>query len=208
MLNDIKFIPLDLPYANCDSDKIKNYMDRKGKRTDYNWTKKINDPWNHVVVRLPELAPLAGEIPGSGWRADFKRTFPDVVSTVESFPYTQIDYVYILEQIIDVEPHLDYASKNPYSHLEPATYRITLLIEDTNTFYFCKDTECNHKKFPVFPEDTNSWVFSNKEFMHGSFTPKNGRRKILLAVGGILDENRHSALISRSEDKYKNFIIT
>lgn len=208
MLNDIKFLPLDIPLAECDPDKIKNYMDRKGKRTNYNWTEKINDPWNHVVVRLPELTPSNGEIPGSGWRADFKRTFPEVVKTVESFPYTEINYVYILEQVIDVIPHLDHASKNPFLHLEPATYRITLLMEDLNTFYFCKDKDCSHIQFPVFPEDTNSWVFSNKEFMHGSFIPRNGKRKVLLAVGGILDEKRHFELLERSVDKYMKFIIT
>ncbi len=208
MLNNIKFLPLDLPMAICDPDKIKNYMDRKGKRTDYDWTKKINDPWNHVVIRLPELTHSIDEIPGSGWRADFKRTFPEVVKTVESFPYTEIKYVYILEQVIDVIPHLDYASKNPLLHLEPATYRITLLIEDGETFYCCKDKDCTDTVFPVFPEDTNSWVFSNKEFMHGSIIPKNGKRKILLAVGGTLDESRHFELLSRSADKYIKFIIT
>lgn len=202
---DINFLPLDLPYASCDPKAIKAFIDTRGKRTDYSWTKQVNDPWRHVVVRVPEIAPDLNEIPGSGWRPDFKKRFPNVVKVVEMMPYNRIDYVYILEQIIEVKPHLDVASKNPLENQEPATYRITLLMEDDKTFYICNDTECNEITYPTFPKETNSWVFSNKNFMHGSKLSSTSARKVLLAVGGELNLEKHIELLNQSYTKYSMY---
>ena len=203
--NDINFLPLDLPFASCDPKSIKSFMDTRGKRTDYLWTKQVNDPWRHVVVRVPEIEPLSDEIPGSGWRIDFKKRFSDVVKVVEMMPYNRIDYVYILEQIIEVKPHLDVASKNPLEDLEPATYRITLLMEDDETFYICNDNKCNEIIYPTFPKETNSWVFSNKNFMHGSKLSEKSARKVLLAVGGELNLEKHIELLNQSYTKYSMY---
>lgn len=206
-IRDINFLPLDLPYAHCDSFEIKKFMDLKGKRTDYDWTKKINDPWNHIVVRIPGKNDFTNEIPGSYWRPDFKKKFPDIIKVVEMMPYQKINYVYLLEQIIEVNPHFDVASKNPLEDQEPATYRISLLMEDQETFYICRDQQCKTMSFPMFPKDTNSWVFSNKNFMHGSKLSTKNLRKILLAIGGILDENKHNELLLKSYQKYHKYIF-
>jgi len=203
--SNINFVPLDLPYAYCDPVDIKKYMDYKGKRVEYDWTKQIDHPWNHVVVRLPSLSPEQGEKPGSGWRPDFKKRFPEVVRVVEMMPYDTIQYVYLLEQVIGVEPHIDYASKNPLEQYEPATYRISLLMEDLDAFYFCSNAECSTHNIPVFPKETNSWVFSNKHFKHGSVMPKLGKRKVLLAVGGMLNDIQHFDLLEKSVAKYSQY---
>jgi hypothetical protein len=201
-LKDINFLPLDLPYASVDSQKIKSFMDHKGKRTNYYWTESINHPWNHVIIRNPIISPEQHEIPGSGWRPDFKKKFPEIVNLVEQFPYKNINNAYILEQIIEVDPHFDYASKNPNVQLEPATYRVTLLMEDFETFYICQENQIVH---PNFPKETNSWVFSNKKYMHGSKLSKNNSRKVLLCVAGTLDEEKHWSLLEKSYKKYKNY---
>ena len=120
-------------------------------------------------------------------------------------PYNRIDYVYILEQIIEVKPHLDVASKNPLEDLEPATYRITLLMEDDETFYICNDNKCNEIIYPTFPKETNSWVFSNKNFMHGSKLSEKSARKVLLAVGGELNLEKHIELLNQSYTKYSMY---
>ena len=203
----INFLPLNLKAAEVDPDKIKRFMDKRGSRVDYYWTKQINDPWNHVVVRSPNIAPESHEKIGSGWRPDFKKLFPDVVRLVEEFPYDKINYVYLLEQIIEVDPHFDFASKNPNIELEPATYRVTLLMEDTETFYLCNSTESNNRVHPQFPSDTNSWVFSNKNFMHGSILSNKNLRKVLLAVGGDLNIKEHFELLRSSYDKYNRYIL-
>jgi hypothetical protein len=204
-IHKLNFLPLDLPYAECNPNDIKDYMGKNGSRTSYDWTEKINNPWNHVVVRIPERRPSNGEIIGSGWRPDFKRRFPKVVEVVELMPYEKINYVYIMEQVIEVLPHYDYASKNPYDHQEPATYRISLLMEDSKSFYICENDTCEIRRHPLFPSETNCWVFSNKNFKHGSTVPSNGYRKILLAVGGILNEKKHYELLESSYDKYHNY---
>lgn len=207
-LNDLNFVPLDLPYANCDSNDIKQFIDARGKRTNYDWTKQINDPWNHVIIRSPSIVPKEHEIPGSGWTAEFRKKFPEVINVVELMPYKEINYVYILEQIIEVQPHFDVVSKNPNDFLEPATYRITLLLDDINTFYICNDNDCKKITHPVLPKETNSWVFSNKNYKHGSkLSSIKDARKILLAVSGKLNPTEHNLLINRSINKYREYVF-
>lgn len=208
-LNDAIYLPLDIPYVNCDSDKIKKFMDKRGSRVDYPWAEDIGQPWNHVVVRSPLIPVTVGEILGSGWRPDFKKIFPEVVDAVEKLPFTSMACVYLLEQIIDIEPHTDYMGKNSMDHLEPASYRITLLIEDEETFYMCDDLECSTYQHPRYPSDTNTWVFSNRLKPHGSILPKEGKRKIILIIGGgVLDEALHNELLKKSYEKYSDYIIT
>ena len=204
----VTYTPLDVPYVECDGDTIKRYMDKRSSRTDYSWTEDIDQPWNHVIVRSPRVPVLEDEIPGSGWRPDFKRLFPTVVSAVESLPYTSISYVYLFEQVIPVKPHYDHVGKNSNTHLEPASYRITLLMEDEEAFYICNDTECSTYTHPRYPTDTNTWAFSNETRPHGSLMPKQGKRKILLIVGGgVLNENVHNELLNRSIAKYSDYVI-
>lgn len=207
-INSLKFIPLDLPYVYCDPKNIKDYMDHNSTRTEYEWTEKVQHPWNHVIVRAPTIRDRSKRIPGSGWRPDFKELFPEVVEAVEQLPYEKITYVYILEQCIEVPPHFDYTGRCSDSLLEPASYRISLLMEDQETFYICDDKECTSHRYPVFPKSTNTWAFSNKETMHGSLMPAKGKRKILLSIGhGTLDKAKHFELINQSILKYQKYIF-
>ena len=207
-MNNLIYLPLDVPYVECDSEKIKKYMDKRSSRVNYTWTECIDQPWNHVIVRSPAIQPKDGEIDGSGWRHDFKNLFPEVVAGVERLPYTSISYVYLFEQVIDVKPHHDNVGKNPNEHLEPASYRITLLMEDQETFYICNDIECSTYTHPRYPSDTNTWAFSNNSVPHGSVLPKDGKRKILLIVGGgTLDVSLHKELTNKSYEKYKDYVI-
>jgi hypothetical protein len=207
-INDLKFLPLDLPYVTCDAEKIKNFMDLNSTRINYSWTEKVQQPWNHVIVRSPKFKDNTAQIPGSGWREDFKIEFPEVVNAVERLPYLKILYVYLFEQCIEVAPHFDHLGKNLNVDLEPASYRINLLMEDQQAFYICNDIECSSFTHPQFPLYTNTWVFSNKETMHGSIMPENGKRKILLIIGsGVLDESLHLELLKKSFIKYQNFIL-
>jgi hypothetical protein len=207
-LNNIRFLPLDIPYVKCDSNKITEFMDNESTIVDYEATKEINNPWKHVIIRSPLIKRNRELIPGSGWRKDFSLLFPEVVQAVESLPYMKISYVYLFEQHIDVTPHLDSIGGGKNKFLEPAAYRINLLMEDTETFYLCDNVECTSYTHLKFPENTNTWVFSNKKFKHGSNLPKHGKRKILLIIGnGILDSEKHMDLLLRSYNKYKNFVI-
>lgn len=207
-IKNVIYLPLALPYVQCDAEKIKKFIDKRGTRVDYPWAADIGQPWNHVVVKSPLIPETAGEIPGSGWRPDFKKIFPEVVAAVESLPFTSMVCVYLLEQIIDVKPHTDYMGKNSIDHLEPASYRISLLNEDYETFYMCNDVECTTYQHPTYPEDTNTWVFSNRSKPHGSITPSQGKRKIILIIGGgILDETRHLKLLEESYKKYSDYVI-
>jgi len=134
--------------------------------------------------------------------------FPEVVTGVERLPFKSILYVYLFEQVIDVLPHNDHVGKNPNQHLEPASYRITLLMEDKETFYICNDSQCTSYTHPQYPIDTNTWAFSNDTVPHGSILPTNGKRKILLIIGGgVLDESKHNQLIEASYQKYHDYAI-
>jgi hypothetical protein len=207
-LNDLRFLPVDVPYAKCDSQKIKQFMDSESVRVNYPWTEKINQPWNHVIVRDPSFNEIKGIIPGSNWRSDFYYEFPEVVNTVENLPYQKISYVYLFEQCIEVKPHFDVVGKNFNEALEPASYRINLLMEDEQAFYICDSEAGDTYSHPRFPPDSNTWVFSNKKFMHGSLIPESGKRKILLVIGkGILNSEKHLKLLENSYLKYKNFIL-
>jgi hypothetical protein len=205
-LNDLKFLPLDVPYVHCDHEKIKNFMDQESTIVDYEATKEINDPWKHVIIRSPLIKRKKELIPGSGWRKDFQLLFPEVVDAVEQLPYSKISYVYLFEQHIHVKPHFDSIGGDNNKLLEPASYRINLLIEDVETFYLCNDEKCESYTHPTFPKESNTWVFSNKHFKHGSILPKQGKRKILLIVGnGILDVEKHKALLLKSYEKFKDY---
>lgn len=207
-INNLNFLPLDLPFVVCDPAKIKNFMDKNSTRINYSWTEKVDQPWNHVIVRAPQFKDKTSQIPGSGWRSDFKLEFPEVVIAVENLPYIKISYIYLFEQCIEVKPHFDHLGKNPNTFLEPASYRINLLMEDDEAFYICDDVNCTSFTHPKFPKETNTWVFSNKEVMHGSIIPKIGKRKILLIIGnGILNDELHYELLKKSYNKYQNFVL-
>jgi len=207
-INDLKFLPLDLPYVKCDPNKIKKFMDANSTRTNYSWTEKVDQPWNHVIVRSPKFRDKEIQIPGSGWLKDFRLEFPEVVDAVENLPFLKISFVYLFEQCIEVRPHFDHLGKNPNTFLEPASYRINLLMEDERAFYICNDKKCTSFTHPQFPRDTNTWTFSNKDVMHGSLIPETGKRKILLIIGnGVLDEGKHQALLEKSFIKYQNFTL-
>lgn len=205
-VTELRFLPLDLPYVECDSKKIKQYMDTNSVRVDYNATNEINNPWNHVIIRSPLFKRQRNTISGSGWRDDFKNEFSHVVQSVENLPYSKISFVYLFEQCIDVKPHLDSVGGDANKSLEPASYRMNLLFEDENTFYICDNDKCTNFSYPSFPKDSNTWVFSNKKYKHGSILPKGKKRKILLIIGNsILDHQKHFELLERSYKKYSQF---
>ena len=206
-LNEIKFLPIDLPRAHCDPEKIKKYMDSESVRINYSWTEKVDQPWNHVIVRDPSF-DHGGVISGSRWRSDFYENFPEVVDSVESLPFQKISYVYLFEQCIEVKPHFDVVGKNFNAFLEPASYRINLLMETSTAFYICDNDSCDVYSHPRFPADSNIWTFSNKKYRHGSKLPEADKRKIILIIGkGILNKEKHLQLLSKSYEKYKNFVL-
>jgi len=142
---------------------------------------------------------------------DWSDYFPNMFERIRSaMPFNRIDNIRLSMNIKDVPPHLD-----PYPTMYPWPNSLRVMLWDTNempTFYMLPWTKESFFQPPItkidviphqtyilehipqedkiyvnLPKDSNTFVMSNGEFLHGADLVK---PKIILIVQGIPDVDK------------------
>lgn len=132
--------------------------------------------------------------PYSSMYVDCRHVLPTLYNFIDLLA-DKVDMVRILESQSPFYPHKDHTNEN---------YSIRTLLYDNNvqpTFYYL----INGKKiYQKLPNETNTWIYKDHEFPHGSdFNPK--FKKILITFQGTWtysDVEKHFA-----NDKFLNYNI-
>lgn len=146
------------------------------------------------------------------WTADAREQCPKLIEYIETYlPFKKIKAASIMSSTGVVPSHYDMSvnatdeEKRNYIFHEPSLYR--LLIDGgihSNSFYV--ESQTVPKTFCNLPVDSPGWAMGCYTCLHGNdeSTP---HQKILLYIMGDLDTEKHTSLITRSVEKYKNYII-
>ncbi len=204
-LENILLMPIDLPKLSLDRTKVLEYFDsRKTSHQDWHWVnfKKFSQPID------PELCNI----------------FPNLENALRELPLLDFDnhgHFDFREQVVNNKPHQDPVTKSLVTDdLGPTAYKNLVMRDLLETFYVLPTssnpgiTQYDRRPqkdlnpiFPILPDDTDWFVLNNHIGFHGSFMAPVEYRKITLFISGKLNPEKHLELISRSIEKYKDYII-
>jgi hypothetical protein len=127
----------------------------------------------------------------------FAEAFPALIDAINQMPFKEIGAVGLLKQLIEIAPHTD--THDPTQPIEPSRCMMFLTDPTQNTFYIE-----GHAPVKIHPE-YRAFAFNNMAAKHGALPPKGV--KILMSVVGILDHEKHAALIDQSLTKFQDWVI-
>lgn len=205
---DYVFVPLEIPKFEFNPDLLFTFFERHKSIPQYDFLKEIDDPWFAYEARAKDHPARAAEIPGSGWDTEFREAFPQIVATVEKFPFQQIERVYFLQQRKEVRAHRD-VSKEDNSLLGPSTFRCPIINDEPEkTFYLEPISQEKKCIFPKMPPDTQWFGMNNYSARHGSFMPSPTAKKLMFCVWGKLEHTSWFNLLERSIKRYPKYCIS
>lgn len=150
---------------------------------------------------------------GEDWNLNIQKD-----SFVKEFPH-------LWQQFYDVLPCDDLLTINLWSSVEtfsehrdsaemwdgPNSFRIPLYDENPESTLYVMDNPTKPYKvedthwLPRLP-DTNTYMWNNLRCMHGSVKAE-PHQKILAVIIGLVNPDRYDEVMSKSVEKYKNFIL-
>lgn len=210
----IVYTPIDLPCPVPNHDLLVDYIERNHMTnlTDtYGYTSLLTgivarhsvDNWrdaNDVFADNGyELAPAQNLFFAPG----VTTLFPELFQTLFSLPYKQIIGAALSMHTSYLAPHDDDMDTNyPTS---PERYNILLSPHyEQDSFFICKEVD-GPRDYPTILKDYPIYAFNNKDIYHGADTVLD--RRVIMICSGIIDEEKHQALISRSVEKFKDYVI-
>ena len=134
------------------------------------------------------------------WAKGFRERFPQLTALINAAPFKQIAGVGFMLQMGPYRAHND--SKDPTDPLEPRRYNALLTNPAHNTFWLEADGE---KIYPKVDPKYPMFAFNNTDVKHG--TNDITGLKIVMAWMGVIDHEKHEALINRSVEKFRDKAI-
>ena len=129
--------------------------------------------------------------------------FPELFEILYKLPYKQILGAAISLHTNYLAPHDDDADTNDPS--SPERYNVLLSPHyGQDSFFICKETD-GHRDYPVILKDYPIYAFNNKDIYHGADPVLD--RRVIMICSGIIDEEKHQVLITRSTEKFKDYVI-
>lgn len=137
---------------------------------------------------------------------------------LDHLPYKKYTFAQILSQKITVAPHQD-GLYNPSENVKDAVYRgpggfndepepaglkVMLTHKNARCFYL-SERAGSPRNFIRLPSDTNCFAINERMFFHGA--KYLGEPKYILSTFGIIDPEKHKAIIERSLKKYADYTI-
>lgn len=197
--SDIAFLPIDLPRIPNKEGIIAAFE----KEFTYGW-------WD--AVRMFE--PTKDFEPTDKWSKAAIEQYPDLKQFMEEhIPFTAHIHAKMMRSKDVVLPHVDYQDPNRrpdvYKHLneqEPSSYRLVIAGSRKNSVYLAKsvDSPVENRVYPVLPDDTDVYAMPYTNQVHG-VDFEEGR--IIVITNGYIDIPRHHALLSRSLEKYGDYLV-
>jgi hypothetical protein len=196
---DIAFLPIDLPVIPNKEKIILNFQ----KEFKYGW-------WD--AIRLFE--PTKDFEPTDKWSTEAIEKFSELRQwMIDYLPFTDYIHSKIMKSKDLVLPHVDYQdpTRRPdvYQHLnenEPASYRLLISGRRKNSVYLAKsvDSPVENRIYPILPEDTDVYAMPYTDQVHGVDFESD---RIIVITNGYIDIQKHQELLSKSLEKYKDYLI-
>lgn len=222
--SNLGYTPLDIPGIEFDNHLLESTMSKIGISHH-----PYGDIWQAITV-LGRASDFQDPISCySAWKARYDtqgKVFVNhnivsdllvpILHLINQLPYDVCTFAQILSQKTDVPPHQDvvYESSvdahdgvytdNTVGEPEPAGLKILLSQKSVRSFYLMKDAK-SKRDFIRVPEDTNCFAINERTFFHGAKHPK--QFKFIISTFGIIDRVKHSNLITKSVEKYKDYTI-
>ena len=129
--------------------------------------------------------------------------FPELISIVESLPYTEIIGMALNLHTNFLASHRDeIINLGAYS---PERYNVLLSPHyEQDSFFICKENN-SEKIYPKILKDHPIYAFNNNEVYHGADIVLDNR--VILICSGLLDKQKHIELINQSAEKFKDYVI-
>jgi hypothetical protein len=205
------YIPLDIPRYDY-PELVSWYFDRA--KTIYKLKSDIANPEYGMTNFDSVDVFLNNEQKDHIWstnpQQDFLKLFPNLIDRIyNDFPVKSIGTLRFWSSNKAVPWHRDHTKFVDY----PSSFRI--MLYDQNPVPTLQLSEClpdqSHDPRTEFPvskiADTNSFAWNNLRLKHGSFFIPNFRKIILIIDRYDLDVDKYKALLQRSVEKYKNYIM-
>ena len=219
----IRYLPLDTPKFKY-KDKVLNAFDGP---IDFAW-------W--AEEELTERIRGDEFESEKGWTESALEKYPELIEYItKEFPFKYLVYVKLLRANVDVGPHEDgnyiefkgsnknynTISKSYLQHqldTEPCGYRM-IIKGNRKNLYMCDYDEYTDepfvlqkgkligKRYCTLPETTDCFVLQTNNSPHGVDKIANDDNRLLLFVIGKLDNEKHDALINRSEEIYSEYVV-
>ena len=143
------------------------------------------------------------------WEPRFMELFPMLVNAVKQQPWKLINAVFLTlvgnkESLMHKDPDDDWGGTSTgWSTITPERYNIMLTCHNTPVMLWSNESEIRN---PVIPKEYPCYAFNNADFLHGSTVPDSRTigKRIQLVVHGLLDDDKHVELLTRSLDKFKD----
>lgn len=210
----IVYTPIDLPCRIPDHNLLVNYIKE-------NYIINLKDTYGYTSL----LSAIASRCDISNWRdandvfADdgyeitndhslyyppgVKELFPELLEVLNVLPYKQILGACISLHTNYLAPHNDDVDTNFPS--SPERYNILLSPHyDQDSFFICKELD-GPRDYPTILKEYPVYAFNNKDIYHGADPVLDQR--VIMICSGIIDEEKHQALIERSAEKFKDYVI-
>lgn len=125
--------------------------------------------------------------------------FNSLFDNLDKFPM-DIYVVRVLESLLPVQPHHDYAIDSNFHSIR------SLLYSDTTelSWYYQKNNQ--EKIYLTLPTETNTWYYNDLKVKHGTDL-RQGHKKQLIMYRGVIKENQLDDLLKKSMDKYSNYCL-
>jgi hypothetical protein len=129
--------------------------------------------------------------------------FPELFDILHSLPYKQIIGAALSLHTNYLAPHDDAPDTNYPS--SPERYNVLLTPHyGQDSFFLCKEIN-GSRDYPAILKDYPIYAFNNKDIYHGADPVLDNR--VIMICAGIIDEEKHQALITRSSEKFKDYVI-
>lgn len=222
----IAYAPLNIDVRLPDISKIKKYFDEHQHVLSGNADLIDNDAFIFVPVfiRASEQEWIDPKIAmhhyQNRWNTlekpakylyDIDKIIPEIPDILNQLPYKELTMVYLLRQSGYVNPHYDSEPGDVYNDnseisIKNEPHRINVLLsnhEDPN--FFVSEFKDSEKIFPKITASRPCYAFAERYYWHGAEYTKPER--YLLSVFGILDREKHRAMIDESVKLWPNDIV-
>lgn len=213
-MKKLVYLPIDIDVDWPDEDLLVDWFHQhKLLDTDY-WEYQSNRhtwamistctlprDWRRYDKEMWDNRRKEGINEGMLFHPGFEKIFPGLANCIKQLPFKQLSVSGLLYQMGEIPLHKDtHDITNP---VEPRRYTIYLTDPKYNTFYFSTDEIGKNKIYPDIV--TPCFAFNNTDVWHGAAVSL--RPKIILTTAGIIDHEKHNALLQKSLEKYNSQAI-
>ena len=203
---DAIYTPIDMPKIDVDLDHIESlWADPNMEEGTTAGTIAVGKV---LFLKKNMFTYVDGNPP---WYAWAKQEIPHICDFIDQLPFKSIRQCAFVQPPDVTPPHYD-EPLTMTPHLidsAPSQYRIRwskVTDKDNEIFYMSKDSGAT-KIYPVLPDETNTYVYDGSVWEHGTDRGFKMNERALIVMSGIIDIPKHHALLERSMNKYKDFVL-